>query len=148
MRAFKHALTLLISVRAPSVFLVDERASLEEKVNQFTRLMARDGIIDWDFAAELQETPIKFLPSAPMPPQPSSIKNKAANAIRVHHDGIPWRDQSLRPQPAALQVDSTIDVPLQKRVTGFLQSPRRSNVHQRPGLERRAPAPKLTTQRN
>ena len=49
-RAFKQVLTLLMSVRAPSVFLVDERASLEEKVAQFTRLMARAGIIDWEFA--------------------------------------------------------------------------------------------------
>src|SRR5437870_11401601 len=61
-RAFKHALTLLISVRAASVFLVDERASLEEKANQFTGLMARSGIIDGDFAAALQDTPIKFIP--------------------------------------------------------------------------------------
>ena len=84
LRAFKHALALLISVRAPSVFLVDERSSLEDKVSQFTRLMARDGVIDGDFAAQLQDTPIKFLPTAPLPPQPSSGKNKAANAIRVN----------------------------------------------------------------
>ena len=68
-RAFKQALTLLISVRAPSVLLVDERASLEEKVGQFIRLMARAGIIDWEFATELQDTPIKFLPAAPLAPQ-------------------------------------------------------------------------------
>jgi hypothetical protein len=61
-RAFKHSLALLISV-ARRPFLVDERASLEEKVDQFTRLMARSGIIDWDFAAALQETPIKFIPA-------------------------------------------------------------------------------------
>ena len=83
-RAFKHVLTLLISVRAPSVFLIEERASLEEKVGQFTRLMARAGIIDGEFAAELQDTPIRFLPAAPLPPQPSSSKNKAGNAIRKY----------------------------------------------------------------
>ena len=61
MRAFKQVLTLLISVRAPTVFLVDDRSALEEKVRQFTRLMAREGIIDWEFAAQLNDTPIKFL---------------------------------------------------------------------------------------
>ncbi len=121
-RAFKHALALLISVRAPSVFLVDERASLEEKVNQFTRLMARSGIIDGDFAAALQETPIKFTPAAPVPPQPSSGKNKAANAIRtsiMESLGI-YNVYDLN--RFHLEVQSTIDVPLQKVITDFLYS--------------------------
>jgi len=121
-RAFKHALTLLISVRAPSVFLVDERASLEEKVNQFTRLMARSGIIDGDFAAALQDTPIKFIPAAPLPPQPSSGKNKAANAIRttmMESLGV-YNVYDLN--RLHLEVQSTIDVPLQKTITDFLHS--------------------------
>jgi membrane peptidoglycan carboxypeptidase len=121
-RAFKHALTLLISVRAPSVFLVDERASLEEKVDQFTRLMARSGIIDGDFAAALQATPIKFIPAAPLPPQPSSGKNKAANAIRttmMESLGI-YNVYDLN--RLHLEVQSTIDVPLQKTITDFLHS--------------------------
>lgn len=119
-RAFKHALALLISVRAPSVFLVDERASLEDKVNQFTRLMARSGIIDWDFAAALQETPIKFIPAGPLLPQPSSGKNKAANAIRttlMDSLGI-YNVYDLN--RFHLEVQSTIDVPLQKAITDFL----------------------------
>jgi len=121
-RAFKHALTLLISVRAPSVYLVDERASLEEKVGQFTRLMARDGIIDGDFAAELQKTPIKFLPSGPLPPQPSSIKNKAANAIRYTMMDSLGVTNLYDLNRLHLRVDSTIDVALQKRVTDFIGS--------------------------
>jgi len=122
LRAFKHALTLLISVRAPSVFLVDERASLEEKVNQFTRLMARDGIIDGDFAAELQKTPIKFLSSGPMAPQPSSVKNKAANAVRYSMMDSLGVINLYDLNRLHLRVNSTIDVPLQKRVTEFIGS--------------------------
>ncbi|MSP36999.1 MAG: glycosyl transferase family 51 [Deltaproteobacteria bacterium] len=119
-RAFKHALTLLISVRAPSVFLIDERDSLEEKVGQFTRLMAREGVIDSEFADQLQKTPIKFLSSAPLPPQPSSVKNKAANAIRntmMESLGVANLYDLNR---LHLRVDSTIDVPLQKQVTEFI----------------------------
>ena len=119
LRAFKHVLTLLISVRAPSVFLVDERASLEDKVGQFTRLMARAGIIDWEFAAELQETSIKFLPTAPLPPQPSSVKNKAANAIRNTMMDSLGVTNLYDLNRLHLRVDSSIDVPLQKRVTEF-----------------------------
>ncbi|MGE5216309.1 MAG: transglycosylase domain-containing protein [Chloroflexota bacterium] len=119
-RAFKSVLTLLISVRAPSLFLVDERASLEEKVNQFTRLMARNGIIDWEFAAELQETPIHFLPAAPLPPQPSSSKNKAANAIRTNMMEALGISNLYDLNRLHLQVRSSFDVALQKEVTDFL----------------------------
>jgi membrane peptidoglycan carboxypeptidase len=121
-RAFKHALVLLISVRAPTVYLVDERASLEQKVNQFTRLMARSGIIDWDFAAALQETPIKFTPAAPLPPQPSSGKNKAANAIRTTLMESLGVHNVYDLNRFHLEVQSTIDVPLQKTITDFLHS--------------------------
>jgi membrane peptidoglycan carboxypeptidase len=118
--AFKHILSLLISVRAPSDFLIDERESLEEKVDQFTRLMARAGIIDWEFAADLQETPIHFLPTAPLPPQPSSSKNKAANAIRTNMMEALGVGNLYDLNRLHLQVGSTFDVPLQKEVTDFL----------------------------
>jgi membrane peptidoglycan carboxypeptidase len=119
-RAFKHILTLLISVRAPSEYLVEERESLEEKVDQFTRLMARAGIIDWEFAAELQETSIRFLPTAPLAPQPSSSKNKAANAIRTNMMEALGVGNLYDLNRLHLQVGSTFDVPLQKQVTDFL----------------------------
>ena len=133
-RAFKHALTLLISVRAPTVFLVDERASLEEKVDQFTRLMARSGIIDWDFAAALQETPIKFTPAGPLPPQPSSVKNKAANAIRTTMMESLGVSNAYDLNRLHLQVRSTIDVPLQKKITEFLHSLSNPDVVRAEGL--------------
>lgn len=119
LRTFKHALALLISVRAPSVFLIDERSSLKDKVDQFTRLMARDGIIDWDFATQLQETAIEFSPAAPVMPQPSSVKNKAANAIRISLLEALGMNNLYDLNRLHLRADSTIDVPLQKRVTDF-----------------------------
>jgi membrane peptidoglycan carboxypeptidase len=121
-RAFKHALALLISVRAPSVFLIDERSSLEEKASQFIRLMARAGIIDWDFAAALQDTPIHFIPAAPVPPQPSSGRNKAANAIRTTMMELLGVSNVYDLNRFHVEVQSTIDVPLQKKIVEFLQS--------------------------
>ncbi len=134
LRAFKHSLALLISVRAPSVFLVDERSSLEDKVSQFTRLMARDGVIDGDFAAQLQDTPIQFLPTAPLPPQPSSGKNKAANAIRVNLLEALGMNNLYDLNRLHLRADSTIDVPLQKRVTDFFDRLTRPEVIKAYGL--------------
>ena len=134
-RAYKHVLTLLISVRAPSVFLVEERASLNDKVDQFTRLLARAGIIDWEFAAALQETPIQFLSAAPVAPQPSSGRNKAANAIRttmMEQLGISNLYDLNR---LHLEVQSTIDVPLQKKIVEFLQTLSDPEVVRAKGLQ-------------
>jgi membrane peptidoglycan carboxypeptidase len=122
LKAYKQVLTLLVSVRAPSVFLVEERPSLEEKVEQFTRLLARGGVIDGEMASALQTTPITFLPSAPLPPQPSSRNNKAANAIRttlMEYLGVTNLYDLNR---LHLEAQSTIDVALQKRVTDFLHT--------------------------
>ena len=102
-------------MRAPSVLLVEERESLEEKVSQFIRLMVRAGIIDWEFATQLQDTTIKFLPAAPMAPQASSVKNKAANAIRISMMESLGVNNLYDLNRLHLQVESTIDVPLQKR---------------------------------
>jgi membrane peptidoglycan carboxypeptidase len=121
-KAYKQVLTLLVSVRAPSVFLVEERASLEEKVGKFTRLLARGGVIDDEMAAALQETPIAFLPSAPLPPQPSSRNNKAANAIRTTLMDYLGVTNLYDLNRLDLEARSTIDVALQKRVTEFLHS--------------------------
>jgi membrane peptidoglycan carboxypeptidase len=133
-RAFKHVLTLLISVRAPSVFLGEERASLDQKVTRFIGLMAKRRIIDESMAKALRQSPIEFLPAAPLPPQPSSGKNKAANAIRVammEHLGITNLYDLNR---LHLDVQSTIDVELQKKITDFLHSLTDPKVIQAKGL--------------
>src|SRR6266542_1660523 len=71
-------------------------------------------------AAQLQETPIRFIPSAPLPPQPSSNKNKAANAIRTNMMDALGVTNLYDLNRLHLQVDSTFDVSLQKKVTEFL----------------------------
>jgi membrane peptidoglycan carboxypeptidase len=134
LRAFKQILTLLVSVRSPSVFLVEERSSLEEKVNQFTRLMAREGIIDWEFATDLQETPVQFLEAAPLSPQPSSARNKAANAIRTTMMDDLGVTNLYDLNRLHLAVQSTIDVPLQKSITAFLQTLSNEDVIKARGL--------------
>ena len=133
--AFKQMLTLIVSVRSPSVFLVEERASLDEKVGQYTRLMAKEGIIDWEFAAALQETPAQFLEAAPLPPQPSSRKNKAANAIRMTMMDYLGVTNLYDLNRLHLEIQSTIDVPLQNKVTDFLNSLSDPNVIKGLGLD-------------
>lgn len=123
-----------MSVRSPSVFLVEERESLEEKVGQFTRLMAREGLIDWEFATVLQETPVQFLGKGPVSPQASSVQNKAANAIRTSMMEYLGLTNLYDLNRLHLDVESTIDVPLQKKITDFLHTLTQREVIRANGL--------------
>jgi membrane peptidoglycan carboxypeptidase len=131
---YKQMLTLLVSVRSPSAFLVDDRAGLEEKVRQFAKLMAREGIIDKEMADGIETTPVEYLGTGPVTPQPSSYKNKAANALRITTMEYLGINNIYDLNRLHLEVQSTIDVPLQKKVTGFLNSLGDPEVVQAKGL--------------
>jgi membrane peptidoglycan carboxypeptidase len=120
--AYKQVLTLLVSVRSPSAFLVDDRPGLEEKVRQFAKLMAREGIIETQLADAIEHTPIEYLGTGPVTPQPSSYKNKAANAVRITTMEYLGINNVYDLNRLHLEVQSTIDVPLQQKVTDFLNS--------------------------
>jgi membrane peptidoglycan carboxypeptidase len=131
---YKQMLTLLVSVRSPSAFLVDDRAGLEEKVRQFAKLMAREGIIDKEMADAIETTPVEYLGTGPVTPQPSSYKNKAANAVRITTMEFLGIHNIYDLNRLHLEVQSTIDVPLQKKVTDFLNSLGDPEVVQAKGL--------------
>jgi membrane peptidoglycan carboxypeptidase len=120
--AYKQMLTLLVSVRSPSAFLGDGRPALEEKVRQFAKLMARDGIIEQELADAIEHTPVEYLDGGPVTPQPSSYKNKAANAVRITTMEYLGINNVYDLNRLDMTVQSTIDVPLQQKVTNFLNS--------------------------
>jgi membrane peptidoglycan carboxypeptidase len=131
---YKQMLTLLVSVRSPSAYLVDDRSGLEAKVLQFARLMAREGIIDKEMADAIETTPVQYLGTGPVTPQPSSYKNKAANAVRITTMEYLGINNVYDLNRLHLEVQSTIDVPLQKKVTDFLNSLGDPQVVQSKGL--------------
>jgi membrane peptidoglycan carboxypeptidase len=120
--AYKQMLTLLVAVRSPSAFLVEDRAGLEEKVRRFAKLMAREEIIDQEMADAIENIHVEYLAAAPVTPRPSSYKNKAANAVRITTMEYLGINNVYDLNRLHLEVQSTIDVPLQKKVTDFLNS--------------------------
>jgi membrane peptidoglycan carboxypeptidase len=115
-RAYKHALALLIGLRAPTFYLQKDRLALIEKVNEYARLLARDGIIEPALAAKVQQTPLEFLDRAPLAPPLPFAHKKAPNAIRttlLQWLGVPSFYELDR---LHLEADGTIDVPLQAEV--------------------------------
>lgn len=115
-RAYKHALALLIALRAPTTYLQKDRAALNEKVNDYAHLLARDGVIDGALADALRTAPLDFLDHAPVAPPLPFARQKAPNAIRTTL--LQWLNvpSFYELDRLHLSADSTIDIALQNDV--------------------------------
>lgn len=116
LRAFKQILALLVSLPAPAYFLIENREALEKRVNHYSQLLARAGVIDDGYAHALEETPLGFRSYVPPPPGYSPSANKAANAVRITLMETLGVSNSYDLDRYHLEVETTIDVPLQRKV--------------------------------
>jgi membrane peptidoglycan carboxypeptidase len=115
-RAYKHALALLIALRAPTTYLQKDRDALNDKVNEYVRLLARDGVIEQELANAVQATGLGFLDRAPVAPPLPFARQKAPNAVRTTL--LQWLDVPTfyELDRLHLEADGTIDVGLQSTV--------------------------------
>ena len=120
-RAFKHALALIIAVRAPSTYLVDARAQLDRKVNEYTDLLTKSGVIDAELAHAVKATPITFLRHAPVTPPVSFVQQKAPNAVRTTLLRLLDVGSFYDLDRLHLKVSSPIDVPMEGEVSQLFQ---------------------------
>lgn len=120
--AYKHALALVIALRAPTYYLQRDRLALNQKVNEYTRLLESGGVIDHELAAAVREAPIEFLSRAPVAPPLPFAHKKAPNAIRttlLQYLDVPSFYELDR---LHLEADGTIDLPLQNTVERLFAS--------------------------
>ncbi len=120
--AYKHVLALLASLRSPATYLISDRDGLNARVDEYTDLLAKAGVIDTSFAEALHATPIVFLDRSPAPPPTSFVDQKAPNAIRnslVQWLGVP---SLYELDHLHLQVRSTIDASLQSKISALLRN--------------------------
>lgn len=112
--AFKHVLALQCSVRAPSYYLLRNRAALESRADYYAQLLADIQVIPQSFAEQVKSAPISFSTSVPRHSIPSYAENKAINEVRaklVRQLGLPGLYELDR---LHLDVESTIDPLLQR----------------------------------
>ena len=120
-KAFKHTLALLCSVKAPSYYLVQNRAALQTRANFYTQLLANLQAIPQDFASRVVAAPIAFSTRRPEVHLPSYAERKAVNGIRNKLStllGVPGMYELDR---LHLDVESTIKPSLQHRVVTLFQ---------------------------
>jgi membrane peptidoglycan carboxypeptidase len=120
-RAFRQVLTLLLALKKPTAYLTQDHRALDERVNGYLPLLAREGIIDpalygasLRISTEYRTTP----PQAPPVPFP---ERKAAYGIRVELLSLLHVDRVYDLDRLDLSVQSTIDWNVQREVTRTLQ---------------------------
>ncbi len=120
-KAFKQVLELLCGIRAPTYYLLQNRAALEARVNLYIRMLVKTQVIDEAFARRLEASRVEFAPHAPFYSLPPYAERKAADAIRsrlMWMTGVPGLYELDR---LHMDVDSTIDGPLQQQVVDLFQ---------------------------
>jgi membrane peptidoglycan carboxypeptidase len=115
-RAMKHVLALLCAVRAPSRYLREDRAALERRADLYAGLLAREGILDADFAERVQRVPLSFARRSEgdtgdhrIPPT-----SKATNRIRIDLEKALAVRGLYDLNRLHLNVESTVDAGLQR----------------------------------
>src|SRR4030095_11897709 len=81
--AYKHVLTLLCSVRAPSYYLVHNREALQARANSYANLLARTGAIDPDFAERVRAAQVGFV-SRPATSERFIAQQKTSTVVRTN----------------------------------------------------------------
>ncbi|HYB43857.1 MAG TPA: transglycosylase domain-containing protein [Candidatus Methylomirabilis sp.] len=133
-RAYKRALSLLLSARRPYSYLTESQESLDEFTDSYLRLIARAGVIDERLRDAALAQPLEFRTPTPAPAVEWS-ERKGANLVRARLAG-------LLNVPALYDLDRldltaaiTLDGPAQEAVTRILTSLREPATVQALGLK-------------
>jgi len=115
-RALKQTLALLCSVRAPSRYLREDHEALERRTDAYATLLAKEGIIDTDFAARVRATPLVFAKRTATAPRGGRIPptSKATNRIRIDLQNALAVGGLYDLNRLHLNVESTVDAGLQR----------------------------------
>jgi membrane peptidoglycan carboxypeptidase len=120
-RAYKQVLSLLLAQRRPSYYLVAGHEALRELTDAHLRLLAAAQVIDPELARAALEVPLQFQPDPPQRLEPAFVELKAANAIRTALLKRLGLQDLYQLDRLDLQVETSLDLPTQRRVTEVLR---------------------------
>lgn len=118
--AFKHVLALLCAVRSPTRLLVEDRVALNARIDSYTWRLEQAAVISSAFGRSVQETPLRFVEHRQVVRQDAIPGGKEVAAVRMQllaMLGLPGLYEIDR---LNLEVQSTIDLPLQRAANQLL----------------------------
>jgi membrane peptidoglycan carboxypeptidase len=132
-RVFKRALSLILAVRRPYHYLVENPRALEEFTDSYLRVMARAGVIDGRLRdAALAERLGLLRGSAVLPA--AFVERKGANLVRARLTGLLAVPGLYDLDRLDVTARSTLDAPAQDAVAALLRSLREPATLERLGL--------------
>jgi membrane peptidoglycan carboxypeptidase len=120
--ALKHALSLIVAERRPSYYLATNRKALDALTDDHLDLLAQAGVISRALAVRAKDVKLRGARLRIDPPAPSFVELKAANSLRIHVAQLLGESRLYDLDRLDMQVDTTINQPAQKIVSGYLQS--------------------------
>ncbi len=121
-RAYRQVLSLLLALRSPNNYLVEDPANLRAQTDRYLRGLAHQGLISsrlCDLALRQYTAPIHRVPSSA--PE-NFIENKAPNSIRMSLMPLLGIDSTYALDRLDLTVHTTIDQTAQQSITDFLEN--------------------------
>jgi len=120
--ALKHVLSLIVAERRPSYYLAANRKALDAATDDHIDLLANAGLIPRDLADQAKQVILRTTSQRVDPPPPRFVDQKAANSQRIRVARLLGEPRLYDLDRLDLQVDTTINQPAQKIVSGYLQS--------------------------
>lgn len=119
-RAFKHALSLLVAERKPSYYLSKNRDALERYTNVHLDLLLDAGLVSPVTRDAALKIPLRSPKQRVDPPSPKYAMLKAANSLRTRLAGLLGEHRQYDLDRIDLVAESTLNEEAQKLVTSFL----------------------------
>ncbi len=120
-RAYRETLSLLLALRAPHYYLVQDPAALQSQTDRYLRALAERGIISTKLRDLALRERIRPLSRAPLSARPDFVANKAPNAIRMSLLPLLGLSSTYDLDRLDLSVETTLDRDAQQGVTQFFQ---------------------------
>jgi membrane peptidoglycan carboxypeptidase len=121
-RAYRQTLSLLLALRSPHVYLVQDPQALVTQTDRYLRALAERGVISprlRDLALKQTVTPLK---RAPAHAAVDYIENKAPNTIRMSLLPLLGLPNTYDLDRLDLTVQTTVDQSAQKGITNFFEN--------------------------
>ncbi|HET6521522.1 MAG TPA: transglycosylase domain-containing protein, partial [Geminicoccaceae bacterium] len=117
---YKQVLSLLLAQRRPSFYLLQDRNELATLTDTYLRLLRSAGVIDRELAEVALAVRLSFEERPPLP-EDSFLERKAASAVRRHLLSLLKLPSLYTLDRLDLTVETTLDLPTQRRVTDVLR---------------------------
>ena len=118
---YRAALGLVLAQRRPSYYLATNRGALDDLIDATLDRLWEAGIVTRALRDATKEATLKFLPEAPVLPEPPYIEQKAVNALRMHLLNLLGLKKLYEVDRLDLSGHTTLDKEAEQKLVDFLK---------------------------